>query len=96
MNLDSVLDSIELSAMRDDCIYQVDLWLTNIGFTDPVMIQFLIGHSERSSLLWQCQTYLLDRGSGTRAPLKENLQCERFGRIASRTSVDDDKSCCGP
>ena len=51
-DLDVVLDTIELSAMRADCVYQVDLTLANLSLGDPIMLQFLIGHSVRSSLLW--------------------------------------------
>jgi hypothetical protein len=77
--LDFVLDSIELSAMQYDCIYQVDLWLTHISSDDPILIQFLIGHSERSSLLWHEDGTTLIAVQEQVTPSSEGLRCERFG-----------------
>lgn len=77
--LDFALDEIELSAMQAGCIYQVDLWLAELKVGDPLMIQFPIGHPERSSLLWH------EDGSTTFAvqnevyPPTESLTCRRFG-----------------
>jgi hypothetical protein len=77
--LDSVLDSIELSAMQTGCIYQVDLWLTYINIGDPIMIQFLIGHPERSSLLWHEDGTTMIAVQDHIGRLTESLVCKRFG-----------------
>jgi hypothetical protein len=50
--LDTALDEIECLAMLDSCVYQVDLTLVSLSIDDPLMIQFLIGHPARSSLMW--------------------------------------------
>lgn len=78
--LDSVLDSIELSAMQGECIYQVDLCLTYIGADDPIMIQFLIGHPERSSLIWHEDGTTMIAVEEAITPLGDPLRCQRAGR----------------
>lgn len=78
--LDSALDAIELSAMQDDCIYQVDLWLRHINIGDPALMQFLIGHPERSSLLWHEHGTTLIATQQHIAPCSDGLRCKRFGK----------------
>lgn len=77
--LDSVLDSIELSALVAGCVYQVDLRLSRITIGDPIMIQFLIGHPERSSLLWHEDGTTQFAVQDNISCLKESLMYKRFG-----------------
>lgn len=81
--LDSTLDSIELSAIQAGCIYQVDLQLTYIEIGDPILIQFLIGHPKRSSLLWHEDGTTMFAIQDHLSRLTENLVCRRFGRTGN-------------
>ena len=77
--LDFALDEIELSAMQAGSIYQVDLWLAELKVGDPLMIQFLIGHPERSSLLWHEDSSTTFAVQNEVYPPAESLVCKRFG-----------------
>ncbi len=78
--LESVLDSVELWSMQSGCIFCVDLWLTHIGIGDPILIQFLVGHPERSSLLWHEDGATMFGVQDHISCLSENLTCKRFGQ----------------
>lgn len=51
-DLDDVIDQIEWSALAASISLQVDMWSPLVGPGDPILIQFLVGHAHRSSLLW--------------------------------------------
>jgi Immunity protein Imm1 len=92
-DLDSVLDSIELSAMQGECIYQVDLFPADLRSGDPLMIQFLIGHPDRSSLLWHDDGATSFAVEGRMALLDYILHCERLG---SRDDVEPNLTMVTP
>jgi hypothetical protein len=50
--LDEALDTIELAAILDSTAFQVDLHPRDLSAGDPILVQFLVGHPARSSLLW--------------------------------------------
>jgi hypothetical protein len=50
--LDAALDDIGLSAVLGCRTYEVDMWRVTRSSGDPVLIQFLVGHSRRGCLLW--------------------------------------------
>jgi hypothetical protein len=77
--LESVLDTIELLSMQSGSIYHVDLRLTRISAGDPTLIQFLVGHPERSSLLWHEDGAALFAVQGQMNRLCEDLTCRRYG-----------------
>lgn len=78
--LESVLDTIELLSMQSGCAYHVDLWLTHISVGDPILIQFLVGHPERSSLLWHEDGATMFAVQDQVNRLTENLTCKRFSQ----------------
>jgi hypothetical protein len=92
-DFDSALDSVELSAMQGECIYQVDLFPADVNRGFPIMIQFLIGHLERSSLLWHEDGRTLIAVEKHVAPLTYTLQCERF---AGREDVEPNLTMVTP
>ena len=77
--LDYVLDGIELSSILAGCIYEVDLWLSDIRAGDPLLLQFVIGHALRSSLLWHEDGLTLIAVAEQVDRLGEAIECERPG-----------------
>jgi hypothetical protein len=75
--LDSTLDAIELSAMLAGCVYEVDMWLAEIKVDDPILIQFIIGHSDRSSLLWHEDGTTMIAVAEHMVQLGASIRCER-------------------
>ena len=78
--LESVLDTIELRSIQNGYIFYVDLWLTHIGIDDPILIQFLVGHPERSSLLWHEDGATMFGVQSNISGLPGKLACRRFGQ----------------
>jgi hypothetical protein len=77
--LEAVLGTIELMSMQSGYIYQIDLRLAQISVGDPILIQFLVGHPERSSLLWHEDGVTMLAVQSQRNRLRESLSCKRFG-----------------
>lgn len=76
--LEATLDSIELSSILNKCIYEVDLQLADIRMDDPILIQFLIGHPDRSSLLWHEDGVTMIAIEQTIPYLLGGIKCERL------------------
>lgn len=92
-DFDAALEFIELSAMQGECIYQVDLYPTDWRAGDPIMIQFLIGHPERSSLLWHEDGTTLVAVEERITLLSYSLQSERSG---DRDDIEPDRTMVTP
>jgi hypothetical protein len=77
--LEQVLDEIELAAIQAQHIYEVDLWLAHIASDDPILVQFLVGHPDRSSLLWHEDGGTKFAVAGRVERTSEGISCRRFG-----------------
>lgn len=76
--LERLLDDIELAAIQAQCVYQVDLWLAQMKAQDPILLQFLIGHPQRSSLLWHEDGTTMIAAVKLVQPISEGIACKRY------------------
>ncbi|HXT93288.1 MAG TPA: Imm1 family immunity protein [Trebonia sp.] len=75
---EQVLDEIELAAIQAQCVYEVDLWLGKIMAEDPILVQFLVGHPKRSSLLWHDDGLTMFATGKLGDRISGGITCKRF------------------
>ncbi|MGH3402693.1 MAG: Imm1 family immunity protein [Streptosporangiaceae bacterium] len=72
---DRALDTIELAAIFESAFLQVNIRLWGLVADDPILIQFLVGHSKRSSLLWHEDGSSWAAAMEEMQPLAERICC---------------------